>query len=198
MTATPHVQRIAERLIRVSGRRLPDDERAERCREWSAELPAILHDETVRPELMRSLRALSYSAGIAVTTRRLSRAARRPGRATVPAWRDGAISVPPGYLARRATIGLASWLAVVFTTLSLIRAFPDPHGWPVALGLGLAAAFALLCLVDIARAPAVRYLPKWAWALICVVQIPGGGIFYLSLGRVRRSPSLPPGPAPSP
>lgn len=198
MSATPRVQRAAERLIRASGRRLPDEERADRCREWSAELPAILHDETVHPKLMRSVRALSYSAGISVTTRRLSRASRRPQGAPGSAWRDGAVSARPGNMGLRATIGLASWLVIIFTTVSLIRAFPHPRGWPVALGLGLAVAFVVFCLADIVRAPAVRYLPKWAWALICVVQIPGGGIIYLSVGRVGRSHSLPPGSAQSP
>jgi len=81
--------------------------------------------------------------------------------------------------------------------VSLLRAFPHPGGWPVVLGLGLAGAFVVFCLADIVRAPAVRYLPKWAWALICAVQIPGGGIIYLSVGRVGRSPSLPPGSAQS-
>ena len=60
MSGTPHVQRIAERLIRASCRRLPGELRAERCREWSAELPAILHDETIRSRLIRAMRALSY------------------------------------------------------------------------------------------------------------------------------------------
>jgi hypothetical protein len=185
-------------VVRASGRRLPDEERAERCQEWSAELPAILHDETVNPKLRRSVRALSYSAGIAVTTRRLSRVSPRPKVASGSAWRDGAINARPGNLGLRATIGVAIWLVIIFTTVSLVRAFPRPHGWPVALILGLAVAFVVFCLADIVRAPAVRYLPKWAWALICVVQIPGGGIIYLSVGRVRRSHSLPPGSAQSP
>ena len=199
MTATPHVQRLAERLIRFSCRRLPADQRAERCQEWSAELPAIMHDETVRPRVMRSVRALSFSAGIAATTRRLSRTAGWSRRAPASAWRDGAAQVQPSNLGLRATIGLAVWLVIIFTAVSLLRAFPHPHGWTVVLILALAAAFVVYCLADIVRAPAVRYLPKWAWALICLVQIPGGGIIYLSVGRVGRSHSpLPPGPAQTP
>jgi hypothetical protein len=198
VTATSRVQRVAEGLIRASCRRLPDDERAERCREWSAELPAILQDETVRSPLMRSLRALSYSAGIAATTGRLRRAVRLSARAADSAWRDGAVKAQPGNLGLRATIGLASWLVIIFSSVSLLRASPHPHGWIVVLVLALAAAFAIFCLADVARAPAVRYLPKWAWALACVVQIPAGGIIYLSIGRVGRSRSLPPGTAQSP
>jgi Phospholipase_D-nuclease N-terminal len=51
---------------------------------------------------------------------------------------------------------------------------------PVVL---VAAAFAIYCLVDIVRRPAVRYLPRWAWGLICCVSIPLGGIIYLTVGR---------------
>lgn len=197
MTAAPLAQRIAESLIRISCRRLPAEQRAERCREWSAELTAILQDDTVHSGLMRSVRALSYSAGIIATTRRLSRAAGRPRRAPVSGWRDGAIRARPGNLAVRATIGVAIWLFVIFGAVSVLNAFPQSHGWPVVLGLMLAAGFVVFCLADIARASSVRYLPKWAWALVCLIQIPGGGIIYLSVGRVGRSHPLPPGPAQS-
>jgi hypothetical protein len=50
----------------------------------------------------------------------------------------------------------------------------------------LAAALAIFALVDLARAPAVRYLPKWAWALICVASMPLGPLAYLTLGRAPR------------
>lgn len=46
-----------------------------------------------------------------------------------------------------------------------------------------AVAFDVYCLIDLYRAGAVRYLPKWAWACICVISIPIGGIAYLTLGR---------------
>jgi hypothetical protein len=29
----------------------------------------------------------------------------------------------------------------------------------------------------------VRYLPKWAWAIVCLISIPLGAIVYLVLGR---------------
>ena len=29
----------------------------------------------------------------------------------------------------------------------------------------------------------VRYLPKWAWALVIVLSIPIGGVAYLLVGR---------------
>ena len=54
------------------------------------------------------------------------------------------------------------------------------------LVLALAVAFDAFCLVDLARADAVRYLPKWAWVLvICFISAPFGGIIYLTIGRVR-------------
>jgi hypothetical protein len=55
--------------------------------------------------------------------------------------------------------------------------------------LVLAVIFVTFCLVDLARAKEVRYLPKWAWAILCIgigLTIPFGGITYLVFGRVRR------------
>ncbi len=50
---------------------------------------------------------------------------------------------------------------------------------PVALlGLG----FVVYCLIDVYRSE-VRGLPKWAWAIICVISVPLGGIVYLIAGR---------------
>lgn len=49
----------------------------------------------------------------------------------------------------------------------------------------LALAFVGYCLWDLSRSE-VRYLPKWAWAVICLISIPLGGIVYLTVGRVRR------------
>ena len=184
MSRTPHVQRIAERLIRASCRRLPGELRAERYQEWSAELPAILHDATIRSGLIRAIRALSYSVGVSTATRRLSRGDRRPRSTRTSGWRDGAMHVRPGNLAVRVMVGLVAWLLTVFLAVSLLRAF-RPHGWAVVISLVPATAFAVFCLADLARADAVRYLPKWAWALICVAQIPSGGIAYLSVGRAR-------------
>ncbi len=48
-----------------------------------------------------------------------------------------------------------------------------------------AVAFVAYCLFDLARHP-VKYLPKWVWAIICVVSIPVGGIIYLLVGRQPR------------
>ena len=45
-----------------------------------------------------------------------------------------------------------------------------------------ALALVVYCWVDISRND-VRYLPKWAWALICALSVPMGGIIYLLVGR---------------
>jgi hypothetical protein len=57
------------------------------------------------------------------------------------------------------------------------------------------------CLVDLARARSVRYLPKAVWALIIILgSAPFGAIAYLVLGRNRyddRTGAAPPdGPRP--
>jgi hypothetical protein len=96
----------------------------------------------------------------------------------------------------RLAIGVIVWLVAVFAFVSLVRAFPQAPGWPIIAGLALAAGFDAFCLVGIARASQVRYLPKWAWALICLAQTPGGGIVYLCVGRVGRARSASPSPAP--
>lgn len=49
----------------------------------------------------------------------------------------------------------------------------------------LAVGFVAYCLFDLSRSP-VRYLPKWAWAVICVASIPLGGVVYLLIGREQR------------
>jgi hypothetical protein len=51
----------------------------------------------------------------------------------------------------------------------------------------VAVGFVAYCLVDLSRSD-VRYLPKWAWAVICVVTVPLGGIVYLVAGRDPGTP----------
>ena len=53
----------------------------------------------------------------------------------------------------------------------------------VVLAVGLAVAWEVFCLQDLARADRVRYLPKWGWALVCLISIPWGGIIYVIFGR---------------
>lgn len=55
----------------------------------------------------------------------------------------------------------------------------------VAPLLVLLAGFLIYCLIDLARSE-VEYLPKWAWAIVCVISVPLGGIIYLTMGRRPR------------
>jgi hypothetical protein len=54
-----------------------------------------------------------------------------------------------------------------------------------ALGIVLAVAWDGFCLQDLIRADSatVRYLPKWAWAVICLISCPWGGLLYVIVGR---------------
>lgn len=75
MTDRPLVQQAAEWIIRRACQHLGGDARAERYREWAAELPAILHDPEVNPAVVRYFRAVSYAAGTYWTARQLRRVA---------------------------------------------------------------------------------------------------------------------------
>ncbi|MDH5422223.1 MAG: PLDc N-terminal domain-containing protein [Acidimicrobiia bacterium] len=46
----------------------------------------------------------------------------------------------------------------------------------------LAVAIIGYGLFDLNRSE-VKYLPKWAWALICLLSVPFGTIVYLTVGR---------------
>ena len=60
----------------------------------------------------------------------------------------------------------------------------------VVLAVGLLASWEFLLLNDLAHAQRVRFLPRWAWAVLCLAQIPLGGIAYLLAGRVwQRHPA---------
>jgi hypothetical protein len=52
------------------------------------------------------------------------------------------------------------------------------------LGLALVVGWEILCLRQVMLAARVRFLPRWAWAVACLIQIPLGGIAYLLIGRV--------------
>jgi hypothetical protein len=196
VSQAPRAQRIAEWLIRTACRRLPADVRAERCREWAAELPAILDDQSIRPSFLRTLRALTFCIGISRTTRQLSRPARAGSRRTRNSQgRTGAMRARPPDIAVRTVLGLVIWLVIVVGAITVGRTLSGPHGWLATLGLALAIGFDAFCLVDITRAAQVRYLPKWAWVLICLIQTPLGGIMYLSIGHIGRPRPVPPGDA---
>ncbi|MFZ0128316.1 MAG: PLDc N-terminal domain-containing protein [Candidatus Dormiibacterota bacterium] len=51
--------------------------------------------------------------------------------------------------------------------------------------LVVVVGFDVFCLVDIARAKRAAYLPRWAWAILCVTISPLAGIVYLAVGKPR-------------
>lgn len=51
--------------------------------------------------------------------------------------------------------------------------------------LVLAVLFLAYCLRDLQTVEATRYLPKWGWALVCVLSVPTGGLVYLAVGRAH-------------
>lgn len=47
----------------------------------------------------------------------------------------------------------------------------------------LLVAYIGFCWMDIYKAPRTKYLPKYLWALICLLSIPLGGIIYFIVGK---------------
>jgi hypothetical protein len=160
MTWDLRARRVAEFVIRRAGRRLPADVRAERCREWAAELPAILSDPGVRGPALRQARALRYAAGVYRGARRVGRSAGRPRAAAPPAWASRSqrrpperITLPDGVLLVAAAVAL--WASCVV----FINAFP-PHGGPDYPVIAAAAVAGILALAGEIRF--VRWLRRTA------------------------------------
>ncbi|MGH3191076.1 MAG: hypothetical protein ACRDPY_30235 [Streptosporangiaceae bacterium] len=53
----------------------------------------------------------------------------------------------------------------------------------IVLGAVLAVRWDGVCLHDLVRAGQVRYLPKWGWAVVCLLSCPWGGLLYVIFGR---------------
>jgi hypothetical protein len=75
--------RTGEYLVGRACRRLAPETRDQRYREWTAELPAILHDPQIRLGPRRAVRMLGYAADILRGTALTPRPARR-GQAGIP------------------------------------------------------------------------------------------------------------------
>ena len=52
------------------------------------------------------------------------------------------------------------------------------------IALALLAGWEILCLRQVVMAERVRFLPRWVWAVACLIQIPLGGVAFLLFGRV--------------
>jgi hypothetical protein len=56
------------------------------------------------------------------------------------------------------------------------------------LALGVVVfGFVVYCEVDLVRTEGVRHLPKWLWAIVCLLCVPIGAILYLTFGRRRQN-----------
>ncbi len=51
------------------------------------------------------------------------------------------------------------------------------------LGFALLIGWEIVCLRQVILAERVRFLPRWAWAVGCLILIPFGGVLYLLIGR---------------
>jgi len=51
------------------------------------------------------------------------------------------------------------------------------------LGFALLIGWEIMCLRQVFLADRVRFLPRWTWAVACLILIPFGGILYLLVGR---------------
>lgn len=152
MTRRPPAQRIAEHLIRRACRHLSGDTRDERYREWTAELPAILHDHDIRAPILRSAHTLSYAIGIFRSTRHLRGSADiYPGDTRQPA----IFPRPDGVFPAIAAVAL--WFTLLALGTAFPSAFSSPSPW---MPLVLAAVFVPGLLVVIAIVRFVLWLRR--------------------------------------
>jgi hypothetical protein len=154
-------RRIAEFVIRRAGHRLPADARAERCREWAAELPAILSDPGIRSAALRRARALRYAAGVYRGARRVGRSAGQPRAAAPPAWASRSQRRPMERIRLPGGVVLYAVAVVLWVgCLVLINAFP-PGGGPDYPVLAVSFVSGVLALAGTIRF--VRWLRRRSW-----------------------------------
>jgi hypothetical protein len=130
--------RLGEYLVGQACQRLPPDMRQERYREWTAELPAVLHDQRIRPAAHRVVRMLGYAAD---TIRAAGRtpAARPPSRGRRQS---------PGMTGVLYLILVASLASVAWEIWVIVQAPGHPRNYvDLAWGL-LLVAYPLSILVD--------------------------------------------------
>jgi hypothetical protein len=155
---TSLAQRTAEHLIRRACSRLPADMGDERCREWIAELPAILSDPDVDVAFVRSARALRFAAGARRSARHLRRSAgtargqgRAPANARSTAWASRSRQSAPARPKLPDGVRLLIAAPVIWLVLVvLIHAYPPQGGWNYAVA-GAGGACGVLALIGWVR-----------------------------------------------
>jgi F-type H+-transporting ATPase subunit b len=150
--------RIGDYLVGRACRRLPQEIRAERYWEWTAELPAILHDSQIRPAPRRAVRMLAYAADtVRATALTPTRAKRRTSRRTAAPARteDGR-----DMRARRMRPG-PPWIAAVVGAVLCVAAYPFvPAVHQLTLGPSLSEMILSLVLFLIVFAAMSRVVPR--------------------------------------
>ena len=136
------VPRAGEYLVGRAARYLPPSIREERHQEWSAELPVILNDPSVRPAVRRAVRMLWFAAdtlrGAAVTGHTAAgRHVRRDadGKARDPVAREG-------LLVLLMLLGLPALLAVAgYFTYTAVSGPVLTHGVPFLVSFSISTLF---------------------------------------------------------
>jgi hypothetical protein len=100
-------QRLAGQLIRLASRRLPEPDRAVRCREWTAEVAAIL-DDPGSGRVRRKITAVLFAADLIRSTRRTARRAAFP----VAGWRAELPGLVPW--GAQAAVFFVRWLPLAY------------------------------------------------------------------------------------
>lgn len=103
------ILRLGEYLVGRACRRLPARQRDERYREWTAELPAILHDPGMRLTWHRVACMLSYAAGV-------TQGKALPSRQQMPRWVVAAVVLELGAFASSIWVAVRSptdWVSYV-------------------------------------------------------------------------------------
>jgi peptide/nickel transport system permease protein len=179
MSSSGWTQRLAERLIRRACRHLAAETRDERYREWTAELPAILHDPGIRPAPRRAVRALLYAADHTRTARKLP-AATQPRPKPGPAGLLGTVvrcllavvtfaAAPlaaPAWWIRRLLQTVVVTLLVTMITFLLLHLVP---GGPVRALLGPKATPGEIAHFNVLygyNRPLYVQYGKWVWQLL--------------------------------
>jgi hypothetical protein len=173
--------RLGEYLVSRACRRLPPDIREERCREWAAELPAILHDPQIRPAPRRAVRMLGYAAdtvrGTCMTHARARR--RTPGMTAalllvaalvVVAWDIRAAVRAPGHPLSYLQLAW-SLLLVAYPVSLLVR---SALRVTVLIAMSGTLAGVVVSLWDAAQAPGdgVNYfVAAWLFFLLLAVWL---------------------------
>jgi hypothetical protein len=178
MRAARALLRIGEYLVGRACLRLPGEIRDERYREWTAELPAILHDPQIRLAPRRAVRMLRYAAGtLRGTALAPGRARHRPAAPPLlgllavaglvaVAWNTGAIVRAPGqwvnYVQMAWSLLLMAWPISQYVRSTARMA------WPI--GISAAVAGLVACTWSAAQAPGdwVNYIAPALLFLILV------------------------------